>query len=68
MKHKLKISVTKKPMENGIVSCRNISVRERFLRFLFGKKLYFAVIIPGDSVYELAINEVKEGEKEHGES
>lgn len=68
MKHKLKISVTKKPRNDGIVNLKNISVRERFLRFLLGDKLHFMVIVPGDSVSELAISEVKEGENEHGES
>ncbi len=60
MDHTLKISVSKKPVSSGIVSCRSISVRERFLRFLLGDKQHFTVIVPGDSVRELAISEVKE--------
>ena len=61
MDHTLKISVSKKPATGGIVSCRHISVRERFLRFLLGDKQRLTVIVPGDSVRELAISEVKEG-------
>ena len=61
MKHTLKISVSKEPVSGGIVSCRSISVRERFLRFLLGKKQRLTIIVPGDSVEELAISEVKEG-------
>lgn len=68
MKHTLKISVSKKPATNGIVSYRHISVRERFLRFLFGKKQRFVIIMPSNSVQEMAISEVEEGEKRHGKS
>lgn len=41
MKHNLKISVSKIPQTNGVVACRNVNVRERFLRILFteGKEL-----------------------------
>ena len=50
MEHTLKISVSKGPAQGGIVSCRSISVRERFLRFLLGDKQRLVVIVPGDSV------------------
>lgn len=68
MNNTLKISVTKKPADSGIVSCMNISVRERFLRFILGNKQHLMVIVPSDSIQELAISEVKEGEKRHGKS
>ncbi|HRS64768.1 MAG TPA: hypothetical protein P5519_02635 [Spirochaetia bacterium] len=58
MKHTLQISVSKKPKNDGIVACRRVSVRERFLRFLFGNKTSLTVIVPGDSVEELEIREV----------
>ena len=58
MKHELQISVTRKPVNGGIVSCRQGSVRERFLRFLLGDKTKLTVIVPGDSVEELAIREI----------
>ncbi len=61
MKHKLKISVSKQPQTGGIVTCRNLTVRERLLRFLFGDKRRVTVLIPGDSVGEIAICETKEG-------
>lgn len=61
MKHKLKISVSKQPQTGGIVACRNLTVRERLLRFLFGDKRRVTVLIPGDSVGEIAICETKEG-------
>lgn len=58
MKHELQISVTKKPVNSGIVSCRQVSIREKFLRFLFGDKTKLTVIVPGDSVEELEIREI----------
>lgn len=61
MKHKLKISVSKQPQTGGVVTCRNLTVRERLLRFLLGDKRRVTVLIPGDSVGEIAICETKEG-------
>ena len=58
MKHKLKISVSKKPVNKGVVAWRKVSVRDRFLRFLLGDKTKLTVIVPGDSVEELSIQEV----------
>lgn len=62
MKHTLQISVSKETSEGGIVSCRHVTVREKLLRFLLGNKQRVTVIVPGDSVESLSINEVsKEG-------
>lgn len=68
MEHTLKISVSKEPSPGGIVNCRHVAVRERLLRFILGDKRRLTIIIPGDSVRELAINEVMEGGKVHGKS
>lgn len=65
MKHNLHISVSKKPTTNGIVSYRNVSVREKFLRFLFGAKHRITILVPGDSVESLCIEEVREGGVRH---
>ena len=62
MKHILKISVAQAPGD-GIVSCRHINVREKLLRMLFGEKRRLTVIIPGNSVKVLSIEE--EGGEEH---
>ena len=64
MKHNLKISVSKEPQTGGIVTCRNITVRERILRFLLGDKQRVTILIPGDSVEELAICETRKGGNE----
>ena len=61
MTHKLNIRVTRQPVNGGIVACRNISVRERLLRYLLGDKQRLAVIVPGGTVHELGICEVQEG-------
>ena len=61
MKHTLNIRVSKKPINDGIVACRNVSVREKLLRFLFGDKTKLTVIVPGDTVEEVAISEIGKG-------
>ena len=67
MKHKLKISVSKEPQTGGIVTCRNVTIRERLLRILFGDKRRVTVLIPGDSVGEIAICETEKGEDANGQ-
>lgn len=65
MKH-LKISVSKSPQTRGVVTCRNVNVREKFLRFLFGKKQKVTILIPGDSIDEVSICESMRGGVENG--
>ena len=66
MKHKLSISVSKDPQTGGILNCRNITVRDRLMRFLFGDRRRVTVLIPGDSVDEIAICETGKGEEADG--
>ena len=61
MKHNLQISVSDKPQRNSMVSCKNITLRERFLRMLFGRKQKITILVPSDSIEELAITKVKKG-------
>lgn len=61
MKQTLQISVSKKPVNGGAVSVRRVSIRERFMRFLFGDTVWLTVIVPGNSVEELSIREIAEG-------
>lgn len=65
MKHTLQISVSKKPVNGGAVSVRNVSVRERLMCFLFGEKVRLTVIVPGNTVEELSIREIAEGGLAH---
>ena len=52
------VSPTKSGGQDAAVRC--VSVRERILRFLLGGTEKLTIIVPGDSVEELAIHEVKE--------
>lgn len=61
MKQTLQISVSKKPVNGGAVSVRRVSIRERFMRFIFGDTVRLTVIVPGNSVEELSIREIVEG-------
>lgn len=66
MKHKVKISVSDRPCGNGVVTCRSVGIRERILRFLLGDRQKVTVLIPGDSVGEIAICEAEKGESTDG--
>ena len=61
------ISVTKHPRQDGVVSMRNVTIRERLLRLLLGKTHHLMVITPGKDVQQLQINEVKEDYYERNE-
>ncbi|WP_302681530.1 hypothetical protein [uncultured Megasphaera sp.] len=39
----------------AVISC--VSIRERLLRFLLGRKEKITIIVPGDSVKELTIHD-----------
>ena len=56
MKHNLKISVSNEPQTGGVVRCRNISLREKLLTLLLGKKERMMILIPGNSVAELVLS------------
>ena len=62
MKQKLKVSVSKNPRIDGVITCRSRSVRERFLSLLFGDKRRITILIPGDCVREVAICDAEGGE------
>lgn len=61
MKHNLNISVSKKPSEDGIVQCRNVSLREKLLTRLLGRQEKVMILVPGNSVESVCITEVPEG-------
>ena len=62
MKHALNITVSKERKTSGIMACRQLTVRERLLRFLLGNPVKLTVIVPGDSVDEVSIFEKKEAD------
>ncbi len=61
MKHSMSIYCHKKPYSNGVVNIRNVAIRERILRFLLGAPQKLTIIVPGNSVEAVAIQEVLEG-------
>ena len=63
MKHNLCISVSKDPQKSGIVQCRNISIREKLLTRLLGRKQKLMILVPGNSVSTVTITEIQEGGK-----
>lgn len=67
MANKVSIKVTKHPHQEGVVSMRNITIRERLLRLLLGKPHRLIVIAPGKDVQQLQITEVKEVSHERNE-
>lgn len=58
MKHHLRISVSKEsPPDGAIFSCKRVSMRERIMRSLFGERKRLTILVPGDSVDEVAITQ-----------
>ena len=64
MRHNLKIKVSKERSNGGVLACRQVTVRERLLRFLLGSPVKLTVLVPGDSVDEVAIKEVTDSDDE----
>lgn len=58
MRHKLTIKVSKKRANGGVLACRQVTVREKLLRFLIGSPVKLTVLVLGDTVDEVAIKEV----------
>lgn len=67
MVNRVSISITKHPHQDGVINMRQVTIRERFLRFLFGNPHHLMVIAPGKDVQQLQINEVKEDSYERNE-
>lgn len=61
MKHNLNICVSKEPKTDGVVSCRNVTLREKLLTRLLGKREKVMILIPGTTVSTVSITEVQEG-------
>ena len=64
MEHNLRISVSRKPQTGGIVAIRSVTVRERLLRFLLGEKRKLTILVPGDTVRDIEINQIRNGGNE----
>lgn len=58
MAHNLEICLAPESADGSVASVHKVSIRERLLRFFFGGRQKLTIIVPGDSVQELAIHEV----------
>lgn len=61
MKHNLSIQVSKEPQRDGIVQCRSLSIREKLLTRLLGRRQKVMILIPGNTVSTVSVTEVPEG-------
>ena len=60
MKHKLIVKVSKTPEPNGVVAVKKTKVRRRLLDRLFGT-VNKTILVLGDSVAGISIEEIPEG-------
>ena len=61
MTHSLKICVSKKPMNGGLINVRNVTLREKVLRWLLGAPQKLTIIVPGNSIESVNIAEIIQG-------
>ncbi len=59
----VKISISRKPQAGGIIQMRQVCLRERVLRWLFGVRQKILVLAPADEVEQV---EIVKGEKPDG--
>ena len=65
MAEKLKITVSRQDMEADIATVKTVTLRERLLRRLFGYKRKVTVLIPGERISQLSIEQTGGDESEH---
>lgn len=53
----LGIRISKQKVNGGTLTCRRVTVREKLLRLLLGTPIKLTVLVPGDTVSEVTINE-----------
>lgn len=55
----LKLGLSKSAKERAVASIKSISIREKILKILFGKKHRLTIIVPSESLEEIIIEESK---------
>lgn len=60
MKHKMNINVSKEQESNGVLTCKKVKMKKGLFKKLFGDSKKVTIIIPGDSVSDVTISEIKE--------
>ena len=59
----VKISISRKPQAGGIIHMKQVCLRERVLRWLYGVRQKILVLAPADEVEQV---EIVKGEKPDG--
>lgn len=60
MNHNVSITYSKHPRDGGVVNIRKVTIREKLLRLLLGRRQKLTIIVPGDSVESVDIEEMEE--------
>ena len=60
MKHKMNINVSKEQESNGVLTCKKVKMKKGLFKKFFGDSQKVTIIIPGDSVSDVMICEIKE--------
>ncbi len=63
---KLKINVSKNPMNDAIVNYKSVGIKKKLFSKLFGEKAKVAIIVPGNYVKSIEISNAKSEEFENG--
>lgn len=59
--HRLKLHIAKQiPDDPGIVGTRTVTLRERIMRKLLGRKQRVTIVVPGNSVKQIDIAETND--------
>ncbi len=58
--NKMSISVSKQPNKKAALNAKPLTIRERFMRLLFGPIRQILVLVPGDQIGEITI--IRKGE------
>lgn len=62
MKQRLKIGVSKDNPKESILACKKVKLSKRLMNKLFGSNKV-SIIVPGDTITSVVIEEVARGEK-----
>jgi hypothetical protein len=60
MKHKMNINVSKEQESNGVLTCKKVKMKKGLFKKFFGDSQKVTIIIPGDSVSDVTISEIKD--------
>jgi hypothetical protein len=56
----MNINVSKEQESNGVLTCKKVKMKKGLFKKFFGDSQKVTIIIPGDSVNDVTISEIKE--------